>query len=105
MPPVRLSAPFGAVGLILPTFVQRTVPAWAEPVEEVSADVDPLADLAARCRQAEATGASALWVRDHQFGHGPCLECGVAVTVTHRPALGTCVIQLPIGPTAGCLTS
>ena len=109
MPPVRLSAPLGAVGLILPTFVQRTVPAWAEPVDELSTDVDPLAELAARCRRAEAAGTSALWVCDHQFGHGTCLECRVTVTVaatvTDRPARGRCMMQLPIGPTAGCLTS
>ena len=100
VPPVRPSGPLGAVGLILPTFVQHTVPAWAEPVDGGSTDVDPLAELADMCRRAEAAGASALWVCDHLFWHGPCLECvvvlTVAATVTDRAALGTCVIQLPL---------
>lgn len=100
VPPVRPSAPLGAVGLILPTFVQHTIPAWAEAVDAAATDVDPLDELADMCRRAEAAGASALWACDHLFWHGPCLECmvvlTVAATVTERAALGSCVIQLPL---------
>jgi len=94
--PERPSEPLGAVGLILPTFVQDTVPAWAG----APAGADPLAELADLCRRAEAAGADALWACDHLFWHGPCLEClvvlTVAATATERAALGTCVVQLPL---------
>ena len=100
MPPVRPAEPLGAIGLILPTFVQDTVPAWAQPVDGTPSTGDPLADLAEICRRAEATGAGALWACDHLFWHGPCLECMVVLTVaataTERVALGSCVIQLPL---------
>jgi alkanesulfonate monooxygenase SsuD/methylene tetrahydromethanopterin reductase-like flavin-dependent oxidoreductase (luciferase family) len=98
--PVLPTAPLGPIGLILPTFVQHTVPAWAEPPDGPPNDVDPLSELADLCRRAETAGADALWACDHLFWHGPCLEClvvlTVAATVTERPALGTCVIQLPL---------
>lgn len=100
MPPERLSEPPGAVGLILPTFVQHTTPAWAAPSDGPPPAADPLADLADLCRQAEDAGAGALWACDHLFWHGPCLECTVVLTVaataTRHAALGTCVIQLPL---------
>ena len=100
MSPVRPSEPLGPVGLILPTFVQHTVPAWAEPRGEQRSAADPLSDLADQCHQAEVAGASALWACDHLFWHGPCLECMVVLTVaamaTERAALGSCVIQLPL---------
>ncbi len=100
MPPVRPSEPLGAVGLILPTFVQHSVPAWAAPVDRTPPDGDPLAELADLCREAEAAGASALWACDHLFWHGPCLECMVVLTVaamaTERAVVGSCVIQLPL---------
>ena len=100
MPPVRPSEPLGPVGLILPTFVQHSVPAWAAPVDEAPPDGDPLAELADLCRQAEAAGAGALWACDHLFWHGPCLECMVVLTVaamaTERAVVGSCVIQLPL---------
>ena len=90
----------GTVGLILPTFVQDTVPAWAASPSGPPSDADPLAELAELCRQAEAAGAGALWACDHLFWHGPCLECMVVLTVaataTERVALGSCVIQLPL---------
>ena len=100
MPTVRPSEPVGPIGLILPTFVQHTVPAWAEPAEgPLSAD-DPLSDLADLCHQAEVAGAGALWACDHLFWHGPCLECMVVLTVaamaTEHAVVGTCVIQLPL---------
>ena len=98
--PVRPSEPLGAVGLILPTFVQDTVPTWAEAPPATAPDADPLAELADLCRRAEEAGADALWACDHLFWHGPCLEClvvlTVAATVTERAALGTCVVQLPL---------
>jgi len=100
VPPVRPTATLGPIGLILPTFVQHTVPGWAEPVDGDRTDTDPLAELADLCRRAEEAGADALWACDHLFWHGPCLEClvvlTVAATVTERAALGTCVIQLPL---------
>jgi len=98
--PVRPSEPLGAVGLILPTFVQDNVPTWAGDTTDGPPDADPLAELAELCRRAEQAGADALWACDHLFWHGPCLEClmvlTVAATVTERAALGTCVIQLPL---------
>jgi alkanesulfonate monooxygenase SsuD/methylene tetrahydromethanopterin reductase-like flavin-dependent oxidoreductase (luciferase family) len=88
------------VGLILPTFVQDTVPTWAAPTTDAGPDADPLAELAELCRRAEEAGADALWACDHLFWHGPCLEClvvlTVAATATERVALGSCVIQLPL---------
>jgi alkanesulfonate monooxygenase SsuD/methylene tetrahydromethanopterin reductase-like flavin-dependent oxidoreductase (luciferase family) len=100
VPPVRPSEPLGPVGLILPTFVQHTVPAWAAPADEASPDADPLAELADLCRAAEGAGAGALWACDHLFWHGPCLECMVVLTVaamaTERAVVGSCVIQLPL---------
>ncbi len=100
MPSVRTREPLGAIGLILPTLVQNSVPAWLNPVDSAPSDADPIADLAELCRSAEEAGASALWACDHLFWHGPCLECMVVLTVaataTHRAALGSCVIQLPL---------
>ncbi len=87
----------GPIGLILPTFLQDTTPAWPEePVPVGGAHCD----LASVSRQAEQLGASALWACDHVFWHGPCLECMVALTVaataTERVTIGTCVVQLPL---------
>src|SRR5664280_2123157 len=100
MAPVRPSEPVGAVGLILPTFVQDTVPAWAEVPADTAPEADPLVELADLCRRAEDAGAGALWACDHLFWHGPCLESlvvlTVAATATTRSLLGTCVIQLPL---------
>ena len=84
----------------MPTFVQDTVPTWAEAVDGGRPDADPLAELADLCQRAEAAGAAALWACDHLFWHGPCLECMVVLTVaataTEQVALGSCVIQLPL---------
>ncbi len=93
----RPTTPPGPIGLVLPTFVQDTVPAWAETSPRSG---DPLTALATLCGQAEALGADALWACDHLFWHGPSLECMAALTVaaraTTRASLGTCVIQLPL---------
>jgi alkanesulfonate monooxygenase SsuD/methylene tetrahydromethanopterin reductase-like flavin-dependent oxidoreductase (luciferase family) len=98
--PVRPSEILGAVGLILPTFVQDTVPTWADSLVGGRLDADPLTELAELCRRAEEAGADALWACDHLFWHGPCLEClvvlTVAATATEHVALGSCVIQLPL---------
>jgi alkanesulfonate monooxygenase SsuD/methylene tetrahydromethanopterin reductase-like flavin-dependent oxidoreductase (luciferase family) len=87
----------GPIGLILPTFVQDTVPRWAGPP---SREGDPGADLALVCSEAEQLGADALWACDHLFWHGPTLDCLLTLTVaagaTTTVALGTCVIQLPL---------
>ncbi len=84
----------------MPTFVQDTVPTWAQAPDRVAPDADPLAELADLCRRAEDAGADALWACDHLFWHGPCLECMVVLTVaataTARAALGSCVVQLPL---------
>jgi alkanesulfonate monooxygenase SsuD/methylene tetrahydromethanopterin reductase-like flavin-dependent oxidoreductase (luciferase family) len=78
----------GPLGLILPTFPQGR-PAPPDGSE-----------LAEGCRRAEAAGAAALWACDHLFWHSPSLECLSAVTVaataTTRPAVGSCVLQLPL---------
>lgn len=85
----------GPVGLILPTLPQNTVPAWADPDHD-----DPGGAFATLCRAAEASGAGTLWVCDHLYWHGPCLECTVALSLaaaaTTSVALGSCVIQLPL---------
>ena len=100
MAPDRPSEPLGAIGLILPTFVQDTVPTWAARPGADPTDADPLAELADLCRTAEEAGAGALWACDHLFWHGPCLECMVVLTVaamaTERAVLGSCVVQLPL---------
>ncbi len=110
MPVHRPPETLGPVGLILPTFVQESAPAWARPHEipgagRSSADGDgaapgTLAWLAGVCTAAEEAGASALWACDHLFWHGPCLECltvlTVAATATRRAVLGTSVLQLPL---------
>ncbi len=94
----RTPTPPGPIGLILPTFVQNTVPAWASATGE-AAD-DPIAHLAGICSEAEQLGADALWACDHLFWHGPSLEPLLALTVaatsTQTSALGTCVVQLPL---------
>jgi len=45
-------------------------------------------------------GVDGLWVCDHLFWNGPCLEAlavlAVAATSTRRVTLGTCVLQLPL---------
>ena len=100
VPPVQPFEPPGAIGLILPTLVQDTVPAWVDPGDGTGTDADPLSDLADLCHQAEVAGAGALWACDHLFWHGPCLECMVVLTVaamaTERAAVGSCIIQLPL---------
>jgi alkanesulfonate monooxygenase SsuD/methylene tetrahydromethanopterin reductase-like flavin-dependent oxidoreductase (luciferase family) len=100
VPLVRPSEFAGAIGLILPTLVQDTAPAWVEPGDGRGTNGDPLSDLADLCHQAEVAGASALWACDHLFWHGPCLECMVVLTVaamaTERAVVGSCVIQLPL---------
>jgi alkanesulfonate monooxygenase SsuD/methylene tetrahydromethanopterin reductase-like flavin-dependent oxidoreductase (luciferase family) len=94
----RPPTPPGPIGLVLPTFVQDTVPPWAAPT--VRTPEDPIAHLAATCRQAEEAGADALWACDHLFWHGPSLESmttlAVAATATGTATLGTCVVQLPL---------
>jgi alkanesulfonate monooxygenase SsuD/methylene tetrahydromethanopterin reductase-like flavin-dependent oxidoreductase (luciferase family) len=97
---LRPSEPLGPIGLILPTLIQDTVPAWVESADGLSSEGDPLSDLADLCHQAEVAGAGALWACDHLFWHGPCLECMVVLTVaamaTERAVVGSCVIQLPL---------
>jgi len=100
VPPEPQSDHLGTIGLILPTLVQGTVPAWVESGDDPQSDADPLSELADLCHQAEVAGAGALWACDHLFWHGPCLECMVVLTVaamaTEQAVLGSCVIQLPL---------
>ncbi len=95
---VRPATPLGPIGLILPTFAQDTVPAWAEPSGGPGGGA--VSEITSVCRRAEELGAGALWTCDHLFWHGPCLECmvvlSIAATATDRALLGTCVIQLPL---------
>ncbi len=94
----RPATPPGPIGLVLPTFVQDTVPPWAEAADRSSGD--PIGDLAAVCSTAEQLGADALWACDHLFWHGPSLESmmtlAIAATATDTASLGTCVVQLPL---------
>jgi alkanesulfonate monooxygenase SsuD/methylene tetrahydromethanopterin reductase-like flavin-dependent oxidoreductase (luciferase family) len=95
------ATPLGPIGLVLPTFVQNTVPSWAaHPGRADDQDTYPIAGVAEVCRTAEELGASALWACDHVFWHGPCLECMVVLTVaataTSKAVLGSCVVQLPL---------
>lgn len=105
MPLERSATDPGPIGLILPTFVQDTVPPWAQPPTPSAAPAarsaaDPATGLATFCREAEEAGAGALWACDHLFWHGPSIECLVALTVaataTESATLGSCVIQLPL---------
>lgn len=56
--------------------------------------------MAQLCRRAEATGADSLWAVDHLFWPHPIDEAmttlAIAASVTRRPVLGTCVLQLPL---------
>lgn len=123
MPMERPATPPGPIGLVLPTFVQDTVPQWAEPPATARpTDSDgshptsptpptsrassnraaggPIGELTDVCSRAEQLGADALWACDHLFWHGPSLESmlslTVAATATTTAALGTCVVQLPL---------
>jgi alkanesulfonate monooxygenase SsuD/methylene tetrahydromethanopterin reductase-like flavin-dependent oxidoreductase (luciferase family) len=57
-------------------------------------------EVAELCRRAEDTGADSLWAVDHLFWPHPMHESlttlAVAASVTSRPSLGTCVLQLPL---------
>lgn len=94
----RPPTPPGPIGLILPTFVQNTVPPWVSTADEDLGD--PIAHLADVCGQAEQLGADVLWACDHLFWHGPSLEplmaLAIAATSTTTAGLGTCVVQLPL---------
>jgi alkanesulfonate monooxygenase SsuD/methylene tetrahydromethanopterin reductase-like flavin-dependent oxidoreductase (luciferase family) len=109
VPMERPATPPGPIGLVLPTFVQDTVPQWAEPPATARPnDSDgshptgptPIGELTEVCRRAEQLGADALWACDHLFWHGPSLESmlslTVAATATTTANLGTCVVQLPL---------
>jgi alkanesulfonate monooxygenase len=56
--------------------------------------------LSELCVRAEATGADSLWAVDHLFWPHPINEClttlAIAAAATRRPALGACVLQLPL---------
>lgn len=100
-----LSQP-GAVGLVLPTLPQSTVPGWVVSTVPNPPDAPrlgtptPAEELATICQRAEALGAGTLWATDHLFWHGPALETVVALTVaagaTKKSMVGSCIIQLPL---------
>jgi alkanesulfonate monooxygenase SsuD/methylene tetrahydromethanopterin reductase-like flavin-dependent oxidoreductase (luciferase family) len=60
--------------------------------------------VAELCRRAEATGADSLWAVDHLYWPHPIAEAfttlAVAAVTTTKPMLGTCVLQLPLRPSA-----
>ncbi len=60
--------------------------------------------MAELCRRAEATGADSLWAVDHLYWPHPIAEAfttlAVAAVTTTKPLLGTCVLQLPLRPSA-----
>ena len=60
--------------------------------------------MAELCRRAEATGADSLWAVDHLYWPHPIAEAfttlAVAAVTTTKPMLGTCVLQLPLRPSA-----
>ena len=68
------------IGLVLPTFVQDTAPPWArnpaagDRTAVGRGTADPIEGVTELCRQAEQMGADGLWVCDHLFWNGPCLE-------------------------------
>lgn len=97
----RPATSVGPIGFVLPTFPQDTQPPWASPSSDgTHAGGDPIGGLASICRDAEQLGAGALWACDHLFWHSPNLECltalTLAATATHRAAVGSCVLQLPL---------
>lgn len=100
--PVRpVGLPAGP-GLILPT-----IP-WAESPAQLGSitggtkgeNLGTTTRLQALARGAERAGAGSIWACDHLFWHRPVLEpltsLAVVAEATHRPAIGTCVLQLPL---------
>ncbi|HXY27938.1 MAG TPA: LLM class flavin-dependent oxidoreductase [Acidimicrobiales bacterium] len=104
MTPVGSGSHDPSLGLILPASLQ------GELLEEggstfgtttlAASGVGTAGDLAAVCRRAEGAGADSLWAVDHLYWPHPIGEAmttlAVAATATSRPALGTCVLQLPL---------
>jgi len=95
--PVGNGAPRPSLGLIIPTSTQGEL---SSDVGSTSGTTDSAAAVAEVCRRAEAAGADSLWATDHLFWPHPIAEpfttLAVASAATTRPALGTCVLQLPL---------
>jgi alkanesulfonate monooxygenase SsuD/methylene tetrahydromethanopterin reductase-like flavin-dependent oxidoreductase (luciferase family) len=86
-----------SLGLVLPPTTQGEL---TSKTGRTYGTTNSGADLAALCRQAEATGADSLWSTDHLYWPHPIREAlttlAVAAATTSRPSLGTCVLQLPL---------
>jgi alkanesulfonate monooxygenase SsuD/methylene tetrahydromethanopterin reductase-like flavin-dependent oxidoreductase (luciferase family) len=99
--PVGSGAPRPTLGFILPATTQGELSAADGSTKSTTGRADEVAEL---CRRAEATGADSLWVVDHLYWPRPVGEAfttlAVAALTTTRPLLGTCVLQLPLRPSA-----
>jgi alkanesulfonate monooxygenase SsuD/methylene tetrahydromethanopterin reductase-like flavin-dependent oxidoreductase (luciferase family) len=86
-----------SLGFLLPAVTQGEL---SPTIGNTSSTTNGGAGLLELCRQAEATGADSLWAVDHLYWPHPIGEAlttlAVAAVATSRPALGTCVLQLPL---------
>ena len=98
MTPVGRGAIRPSLGLILPATTQGELP--PDKGSTSGSTEDGAARVAELCRRAEAAGADSLWAVDHLFWPHPIAEpvttLAIAAAATSRPALGTCVLQLPL---------
>src|ERR1700727_557240 len=89
------------LGFILPATTLGELPATDGSTRSTTGRADEVAEL---CRRAEATGADSLWAVDHLYWPHPIGEAfttlAVAAVTTTRPLLGTCILQLPLRPSA-----
>ncbi len=101
MTPVGSGAPRPLLGFILPATTQGELSTVAGSTRSATGSAAEVAEL---CRRAEATGADSLWAVDHLYWPHPIAEAfttlAVAAVTTTRPTLGTCVLQLPLRPSA-----
>jgi probable F420-dependent oxidoreductase len=84
--------------MILPATLQGELPGeFGDTTGTTECTAHNLSEL---CRRAEATGADSLWAVDHLYWPHPINEClttlAIAAAATHRPTLGTCILQLPL---------
>ena len=101
MTPVGSGAPRPTLGFILPATTQGELPSEVGSTESTTGSAAALVEL---CERAEATGADSLWAVDHLYWPHPIGEAfttlAVAAVTTTRPALGTCILQLPLRPSS-----
>jgi alkanesulfonate monooxygenase SsuD/methylene tetrahydromethanopterin reductase-like flavin-dependent oxidoreductase (luciferase family) len=98
--PVGCGARRPSLGLIIPTSTQGELTANNGSTQGTTYAADNAASVAELCRRAETAGVDSLWATDHLFWPHPIAEpmttLAVAAAATVRPALGTCVLQLPL---------